>query len=154
MVSKLKGLMREVLWVKTIPQTKKPHRRNDEALMGDLSTPWIIVWFTRAWRYGAMQGAQPPAPLNDQIIQITQSSIHIRIHATADTPDKVAGRLIAGAHAANDEAHGSRGCKENVQNWPVALVEATEKLREGCNRQFIEPSPDRLREVVEIHGAA
>lgn len=29
----------------------------------------------------------PPAPSNDQIIPITESSIHIRIHATPDTPD-------------------------------------------------------------------
>ena len=43
---------------------------------------------------------------------------------------------------------------QQVEASSFSLVEATEELREGCNRQFVEPSPDRLRKVIEIHGAA
>ena len=83
----------------------------------------------------------------------TQDARHQRLPAVLDFGEAPPANAN-GPASANDEAHGSCGCKKNVQDCPAALVEATEQLGEGCNRQFVEPSPDRLREVVEIHGAA
>lgn len=46
-----------------------------------------------------------PAPQNDRIVPITESSILIRIHATTDTPDPCADGLIRAAYIATGEAH-------------------------------------------------
>ena len=42
------------------------------------------------------------------MIQMTESSIRIRIHATTDTPDEAGGRLSAGGHVAIAEDHDPR----------------------------------------------
>lgn len=45
-------------------------------------------------------------------------------------------------------------CEEHVQNRPALLVEAPVVLSERRDDQPIEPSPERLCEVVEVHGTA
>ncbi len=61
----------------------------------------VVRWLKR-------QGATPPASPNNQMSQITEVSILIRIHATTDTPDPVAASLTAGAHVAVAEVHDPR----------------------------------------------
>jgi hypothetical protein len=58
-----------------------------------------------------------------------------------------------GPTSANGEAQGSCGDKENVENSPVALIQAEEELREGSRRQTTNQSWDALREMIEVHVA-
>jgi len=59
------------------------------------------------WSRGA-GGLHPPHPLNHQLSPITESSIRIRIHATAHTPGVVSEGLTVVAQAATEEAHDPR----------------------------------------------
>ena len=53
----------------------------------------------------ANRGLRPLHPQNAQMIQMTQASIGVRIHATTGTPDEVVVRLIVGVHVAIVEVH-------------------------------------------------
>jgi hypothetical protein len=59
-----------------------------------------------------------------------------------------------GPATADEEAQGQCSCEENVENCPVALTQAKEKLCERLNRKTIEQSRDAPRHFIDIHGAA
>jgi len=105
--------------------------------------------------------ALPLHPPNDQITQITQSSIHTRIHATADTPDEEAVRPKGGAHEAIAEEHvprtrgkinirrrrpieGRLDVAKRMPSWEIGIAAPVSGIHQACQFMHRRQAPAHL----------